>query len=177
MSHGRWARSRKSLVSGRQPKGLVTRPLTEDVAAGVRYAASELDGAARTRVMLVTSIQRRKVIDVADAVVESHLLLLPQASPTAVDDVDTAFHVARRPSAASGLHPSPKATWMPQSAPIRPTMRADKSASKRSQPSPNHTVGEAIVAFFSNLGEGLPRLRNALALPRWRSREPMREGA
>jgi response regulator NasT len=32
----------------------------------------------------------RKLIDVAEAVVESHLLLLPQASPTAVDEVDTA---------------------------------------------------------------------------------------
>ena len=32
----------------------------------------------------------RKLIDVAEAVVESHLLLLPQASPTAVGEVDTA---------------------------------------------------------------------------------------
>jgi response regulator NasT len=32
----------------------------------------------------------RKLIDVAEAVVESHLLLLPQASPTAVGEVDPA---------------------------------------------------------------------------------------
>jgi AmiR/NasT family two-component response regulator len=32
----------------------------------------------------------RKLIDVAEAVVETHLLLLPQASPTAVGEVDTA---------------------------------------------------------------------------------------
>jgi hypothetical protein len=32
----------------------------------------------------------RKLIDVASAVVDSHLLLLPQASTTVVGDVDTA---------------------------------------------------------------------------------------
>jgi response regulator NasT len=32
----------------------------------------------------------RKLIDVANAVVDSHLLLLPQASPTVVGDVDSA---------------------------------------------------------------------------------------
>jgi response regulator NasT len=41
--------------------------------------------------MLLSHSQRngRKLIDVAGAVVESHLLLLPQASPTVVGDVDT----------------------------------------------------------------------------------------
>jgi AmiR/NasT family two-component response regulator len=42
--------------------------------------------------MLRSHSQRngRKLIDVANAVVESHLLLLPQSSPTAVGDVDVA---------------------------------------------------------------------------------------
>ena len=53
-----------------------------------RYAIDQ--GAAFEMLRSHSQRSGRKVIDVASALVESHLLLLPQASPPAVGDIDTA---------------------------------------------------------------------------------------
>jgi AmiR/NasT family two-component response regulator len=72
-------------------QGAFGRRAVIEQAKGILMARHAIDQE-KAFAMLRSHSQRngRKVIDVADAVVESHLLLLPSASPTTISEVDTA---------------------------------------------------------------------------------------
>jgi response regulator NasT len=72
-------------------QGAFGRRAVIEQAKGILMARHGIDQEAAF-VMLRSHSQRtgRKVVDVADAVVESHLLLLPSMAPTAVGEVETA---------------------------------------------------------------------------------------